>query len=393
MACCVLPSNEKSPFSRGASCLRFADAIAPLALGSRRRTVIDWLTFTAPLAHVAGEHGPFYAGEVMATKPDPTHPDGYALDWSIWKRKSFEGSHSSAIQIQSTTDEDGRPAIWVSGNPAKWFQGHNIFGTEDMHGLVLEMLHRICRSVGLEPSPSDVAAWIIGDIKLTRVDVTHSFDLDTLARVRNALRSLDSTANLKHRGRGHFKGDSLTFGKGSRRWSLTLYAKGAEIEVKGHEMHPLLADTSLPALAQGLLRAEVRMLSLQLVSERLEYVAHWGDNAGSELHSRLLAGLQIAEASMLDAHLLEGLPGRLQLAYNGWREGHDLRSMLPRNTFYRYRTELLKHGIDIGVKQERTSPDLSNVIPLRTVLHAYPVGIPDWAVGTPLYFEPRAKVA
>ena len=135
------------------------------------------------------------------------------------------------------------------------------------------------------------------------------------------------------------------------------------------------------------------MLSLQLVSERLEYVAHWGDNAGAELHSRLLAGLQIAEASMLDAHLLEGLPGRLQLAYNGWREGHDLRSMLPRNTFYRYRSELLKHGIDIGVKQERTSPDLSNVIPLRTVLHAYPVGVPDWAVGTPLYFEPRAKVA
>ena len=76
-----------------------------------------------------------------------------------------------------------------------------------------------------------------------------------------------------------------------------------------------------------------------------------------------------------------------------WREGNDLRSILSRPTFYRYRQELLKHGIDIAVKQERISPDFSNVVPLRTVLHAYPLTVPDWAVGTSLYFEPRAKVA
>lgn len=353
--------------------------------------MIDWLTFVAPLDHVAGETGPFYAGEVMATKPDPTHPDGFALDWSIWKRKSFEGSHSSVIQIQSTVDENDAPAIWVSGNPAKWFQGHNIFGVEDLPGLVLEMLHRVCRSAGLTPSLSNLEAWAAGFIKLTRVDVTHSFDLGTLPRVRNALRSLDATANLKHRGRGHFKGDSLTFGKGSRRWSLTLYAKGAEIDV--HKLHPLLQETSLPAHAQGLLRAELRLLSLQLVTEQLDTVSAWGENTPSELHSRLFAGLQIAEASMLDVATLDDLPGRLQVVYQAWKDGHDLRAMLKRPTFYRYRSQLLVHGVDIAVKQTRSNSDHPNVIPLRTVLHAYPVGVPEWAVGTPMYFEPRYKVA
>ena len=135
------------------------------------------------------------------------------------------------------------------------------------------------------------------------------------------------------------------------------------------------------------------MHSLQLVAEHLEYVAYWEENAGSELHSRLLAGLQIAEASMLDALTLDGLPGRLNLAYQAWKDGHDLRATLARNTFYRYRLELLKHGIDIAVKQERAGQDMTNVVPLRTVLHAYPVNVPDWAIGTPLYFEPRAKVA
>lgn len=355
--------------------------------------MIDWVTFVAPLEHVRGPGGPFDAGEVLSTVPDPSRPGGTALEWKVLKRKSFEGSYSSSIQIQSTMTEAGMPGIWVSGNPSKWFQGHNVFGSDDLRGLVAEMLARICSSVGIEPSPMDRVFWDSGCIRLSRVDVTYSFDLGTLSRVRNALRSLDATANLKHRGRGHFKGDSLTFGKGSRRWSLTLYAKGAEIEVAKHKLPLELAETSIPKHAQGLLRAEVRLLSLQLADEKLSYVAQWGDNSPQELHQRLLSGLQISEASMLDSTVIDGLPGRLQAAYQLWRDGHDLRSMFSRPTFYRYRTELLKHGVDISVKQERTGPDLSNVVPLRTVLHAYPVGVPDWADGTPLYFEPRAKVA
>lgn len=357
--------------------------------------MIDWLTFVAPLTHQAGRGGPFFAGEVLSTVPDLTHADGYTLEWGVLKRKKFEGSYSQAIQVQSTHDEFGRPAIWVSGNPAKWFQGHNIFGVDDLPGLVFEMLHRVCASVGVLPTSDDLALWSAGAIRLSRVDVTESLDLGSTARVRAALRSLDATARLKHRGRGQFKGDSLTFGgktsesRGSRRWSLTLYAKGPELEV--HPLPHALRETSLPAHAAGLLRAEVRLLGLQLKREGLHYVTHWTDNSAAELHQRFLAGLEIADASMLDAHELEGLSGRLQLAYTSWREGHDLRAILPRNTFYRYRTELLKHGIDIGVKQERTSPDLSNVVPLRVVLNAVPVGVPDWAVGTPLYFEPRAK--
>lgn len=351
--------------------------------------MIDWLTFTAPLLHQQGVGGPFFNGDICSTVPDPTHPDGEMLDWTVRKRLPVEGSHSQAITVKSCLDEHGLPCLWVSGNPAKWFQGHNVFGCDDLPGLVLEMLSRICASRGVTPHPADLAAWAAGAIKLHRVDLTESFDLGTTARVRNALRSLDSTANLKHRGRGHFHGDSLLFGKGSRRWSLTLYAKGPELVV--HPLPLALQETSLPAAAAGLLRVEVRLMGLQLTTERLDWVCLWNDNTGTELHQRFLAGLDIAGATMIDAQTLDGLTGRQQLAYNSWKEGHDLRAMLPRKTFYRYRLELLKHGIDIGVKQERTGPDLSNVVPLRVVLNAYPARVPEWAVGTPLYFEPRAK--
>jgi len=361
--------------------------------------MIDWLTFVAPLQHQGGVHGPFFAGEVFSTVPDPTSPAGEIADWSVMKRKGIEGSYSSAIQVQSTVDELGRPALWVSGNPAKWFQGHNIFGSDDLAGLVREMLHRVCASVGIVPAPEDVALWDAGLIKLTRVDVTYSYQFGTLPRVRNALRSLDATAHLKHRGRGHFWGDSLTWGgktsqrKGSRRSSLTMYAKGAEIEVPKHQLPHELQGTALVSFAQGLLRAEVRMLGMGLKEEHLEYVAYWGDNSAVELHRGFLAGLTIAETTMLDATVIDGLPPRLVGVYQLFLEGHDLRAIYPRRTFYRYRQELMAHGIDIAVKQSKHEPDTSNVIPLRTVLHGYPVSVPEWAAGTPLYFEPRFKVA
>src|SRR5574337_1014795 len=347
---CIVPiglMNSRMPSSAGTRGICCGSSRRP----GRLSRVIDWLSFVAPLTHV-------------------------------------EGSYSKVIQVRSQRTATGLPGVWISGNPAKWFQGHNIFGSSNIRGLVREMLERVCASVGITPTDQDRYQWQHGIIDMHRVDLTRSWLLaGGLPQVRSAIRSLDSTAHLAHRGRGHFKGDSLTFGKGSRRWSLTFYAKGSEIEVKGHELPEALRSSPLRDYAQGLLRGEVRMLRMQLEKLHLDYLLYWGDNP-MEQHLHALQGLELSDAAMIESHVLEGLPGRLQLVYNSWREGHDLRAMLPARTFYRYRRELLAHGIDVAVKQERTSPDLSNVVPLRVVLHAEPAGIPDWAVGTPLYFEP-----
>jgi II/X family phage/plasmid replication protein len=104
-----------------------------------------------------------------------------------------------------------------------------------------------------------------------------------------------------------------------------------------------------------------------------------------------MAGLNISEASITDTAKLEGLPARLQLAYDAWLAGKDLRTLLPARTFYRYRSQLLAHGVDLAIV--RDSAPASNVVPLRVVLVGTPAQVPDWAKGTPLYFEPRAAAA
>lgn len=342
--------------------------------------MIDWVDFTAPFVHDVGPGTPFYAGEVMVTKPTGE------LDWGVYKRMELEGSHSAKIQIRSSTMSDGRQAIRVSGNLAKWFQGHNIFGTNDLPGLVLEGLAKIMHLGGITPNDIEVASWHRGDIELLRVDVTESASFGNRERVLNALRSLDATANLKFRGRGQFNGHSLLFGKGSRNWSLTLYSKGAELQK--HKLPLSLNAEPLHAAADGLLRIEFRMLSMHLKRLGIDTVEAWGDNTASEVHHSHLEKLQISDTTMLDSDKLEGLPSRLQAAYQLWKDGHDLRVMFPRPTFYRYRSQLLAHGVDISVKQDR---ETNNIVPLRVVLVGKPFSVPDWAVNSPYYFEPRYR--
>lgn len=357
-------------------------------LGSRSRPgarVIDWLTFEAPLDHQIGEGGPFWAGTIISTVPDPEN--GEAIEWQTLKRLPVEGSYSNRITVQSTLI-DGKPGIWVSGCPAKWFQGHNVHGSDDLHGLCLEMLRRVCELLGVTPTPANVAAWESG-LRLTRCDVTYSWDVNTLPWARAFIRALAASAHLRHRGPGAFKGDTLYFGRSSTRWSLKVYAKGLELEA-----HPLpldLAESSLWGHAQGLVRVELCLRSKTLKARGLELSSAWCDTSAADLHADFLSKLEIAQAIMLQPEVLETLPPRLVPVYQLWRDGHDLRTIYPRRTFYRHRTSLLRYGIDIAVKQPRD--ETSNVVPLRAVLTAQPAAVPSWLVGTPWFFEPRAKVA
>jgi II/X family phage/plasmid replication protein len=96
--------------------------------------------------------------------------------------------------------------------------------------------------------------------------------------------------------------------------------------------------------------------------------------------------MTMTTTSHLSPEVIESLKPALRAAVAAWEAGHDLRAMFSRPTFYRHRRELLPHGIDIATLMPR---EVSNVVPLFKVLEAKPVGVPEWAIETALYFEPR----
>ena len=238
----------------------------------------------------------------------------------------------------------------------------------------------------------NTASWRAGAIQLTRIDVTESFHLDNRAQVLAWLRAAEQTAHLSHRGRGQLvKGTTLYFGKNSRRWSLKVYAKGQEIEAKGHGQDAILGNPHAREWADRTLRAELTMRSMELKRMSLDTVTAWLPvdgvpfNVAGLLHDRLGA-MTMTTTNALSAEVLDSLRPALRTAVVSWESGADLRAILPKATFYKFRAELLPHGIDIATLQPR---EVSNVVPLHRVLEAKPVGVPDWAIGTPLYFEPR----
>ena len=85
--------------------------------------MIDWVS-----AKLICNHDPDKLSSGLVASLDR---DGNT-EWLVHKKFSVEGSFSTKVQIQSLTDTQ----IYISGNPTKFLQGHNLFGSNDIVGLM-----------------------------------------------------------------------------------------------------------------------------------------------------------------------------------------------------------------------------------------------------------------
>lgn len=329
--------------------------------------MIDWVTGTFQCDH---DPEKLNNGRVFSMNPDGE------IEWHCEKFLNVEGSYSSNIQIKSASDR----TIWFSGNPVKFLQGHNIFGTDDIVYLLGRFFDALLKidSLGLKPTDSQYERVMAGDVQLTRVDVNQSWLLNSKSDVLSWIRAAGNCARLKHRGAGQFAGDTLYFGKNSRRWSVKCYSKGHELTVKGRGLHADIAHPLLSDYAEKALRLELVMRSMHLKDCMLNIACNWlPETAKMLLCSTVLDNLEITDNMTIQDEILTQLPPRMRLLYQSWRNGDDLRSMFSKSSFYRFRAQMLPYGIDIAMIQETDSK--SNVVPLIRYLEAIPAGVPDWA--------------
>lgn len=327
--------------------------------------MIDWVSCFLPCKHI-----PINSG--MVCKIDPNG----LLEWATPCPKTVQGSHEQNITVKSVDSADGEHAseLYFSGNPSKFLQGHNIFGSDDLRSLMAEVYHNICTVLDLEPTLEDRQKIRAGDYRLTRVDINYSFQLSSRADVLAWLRAAEFKSKTRH-GRPSSKGGTIYWGKTSKRWSLKAYSKGEEIQK--HKLPDSLSDTLLPQWADNKLRIELTLRSKELEERTLRNASAWDDMLPSNIYNEFIARLDMTEQIALTTEQLLDLPQRLRSTYVLWKDGHDLRSTLTKATYYRHRNELLERGINIDLRQE--SIDKTNVVPLLRVLEAMPAELPDWA--------------
>ena len=341
--------------------------------------MIDWVTAILPCNHSEAING----GRIACISPDGE------IEWQVEKKQQVSGSHESNISIKS----NGPSQLYFDGNPSKWLQGHNLFGSDNLIALMDNVMHRLIPLLKLSPTPSDMQAWKAGLYDLKRVDSTAMWSLPIRADVRSWLRAAEFQSKSRH-GRPVTRGGTLYFGQHSRRWSIKFYSKGDELEatVKGHKLpYEILHRDNLMKWADNKLRGELTLRSVQLKELGLDRASNWTEATPIERLMTYIESLDMAEQFSLTPAILDDLPARLIAVYKLWKDGEDLRGMYPKATFYRYRREFLNHGIDIAIRQPST-PD--NVIPLIRVLRPESIAqVPDWAIGTSLHFDEKLKLA
>ena len=328
--------------------------------------MIDWVTAILPCDH---DPSKLISGMVMSFDAKGES------EWVVNKKLTVEGSHSTKIQIKSHTDSQ----IWISGNPAKFLQGHNIFGTDDLSYLMGRFFDALLTHDELGLTPTDVQYESIqaGSYSLKRVDINQSWLLRNRDDVLSWIRSAGACARLKHRGAGQYSGDTLYFAKHSRRWSVKCYSKGSEINAKGHQLPKDLQVPELIEWADRALRLELVLRSMQLKDMMLDIGSNWcSDTAKVLLCSLVLDNLELSDNMTIKCDILDTLPVRLRLVYQSWLSGEDLRKIMSKTAFYRWRKQLLEYGIDIAILNQ---DNRSNVVPLIRYLEAEPAQIPDWA--------------
>lgn len=343
--------------------------------------MIDWLTLRVVSAYTPE------AGTVTSLTADGE------VEWRIAKRVQVEGSHSATVTLRTVPwDKTACGSLEISGNPVKFMQGHNLFGTDDLANLVPAFVRAVYARIGYQASDAELAAIDQGKCWLTRIDVNRNADFGNLPRSLSAIRALSECSHLSHRGRGSLTHEGTCYwGQKSRYFSLKAYAKG--LEIQKHKLAESLPNRNqLIGYAEGIVRREATIWKRELCRRGLQCVGNWATLkvTPDSLFDELFGRVNIAEATMRLHDNSEAIPPRLRSVYQLWRDGHDLRTLVSRPTFYRHRKALLAHGVDIALKQPR---DVSNVVPLVVTLVGREVGVPTWARGTPLYFDPAAAAA
>lgn len=336
--------------------------------------MIDWVT-----AKITCTHNPEVLSSGRSIRTNII--DGVErLEYEICNRLVVEGSHDSNITIRSHTDS----TIEISGNPAKFLQGHNIFGTNDLKYLVAKLFDRLCMIDELELKPTSEEYDNIqdGHYRLSRVDVNEHFYFPSAMLARSWLRAAGRSANMMFRGAGLFKEGTLYFTPESRRFVPKIYYKFDEINSKDKKHRlpdELLQIPELVEYAEKSLRFEIKILSTQLNEWQLHLGCNWTpDIATMLLNDHFISKLQLSENMPLANDIRDSLPRNLRMIYTAWSNGEDLRQLYSKTAFYRWRTKMLEYGIDISIVKDVDEPQ-SNVVPMIRYLEAVPVGIPDWA--------------
>lgn len=332
--------------------------------------MIDYIKFSIDCNHEP--LGQNYITKTCVTslksgKDNTTHGRFTGLD--------VKGKHLSNIKIRTLGDIENNK-IEIEGNPAKFLQGHNLFGINDPVRLInLTFKQLVDSGLGLAPTQTQQECINNGFVRMTKIDINRNFHLPSKIEADRWIMEANDGMSMSHYGHVKQYNSTLYFGKGSKTKELKFYAKGSEI-INNKSLPKSIQTPQMLEFANKMLRFEIRLNSKWLCDKELNYASNWNDRLVESLLDQSLARIKLSGNMRISDKILLDLKPTLIGTYQRWVDGHCLKNCLNPSTFYRHKRELLKYGIDISIEL----PKFNNpTLDLTKVLINNTVGIPRWA--------------
>ncbi|HEX7359627.1 MAG TPA: phage/plasmid replication protein, II/X family [Bryobacteraceae bacterium] len=316
--------------------------------------MIDWLTLRVDACQLA----PATLDAFRATQDRITRisPDGSV----VWDIPAHETIRSDSHQITVRMGAD----LSIKGSPARVMGKDNVFGSGDIVACAQAVLAFVSQNRGV--TLPDYSCW-----RVTRVDITHNYDLDNLAAVRQALHELEVTEGGRYQKQTH--AGTVYWSPRSAVRSGKVYAKGPHMEHQVRTGKGSFAEDEL-RLGQNLLRLELSLKSQfwreHAVKNCWQYTEAELNRLHADYFSPLVGTIEVLEVDNIPAKCVTAArqlgqsEGQGMGAYRYWVVIQQMgleraRDVTSRASHYRYLRILKQAGFGYADFQAR------NVTPLR----------------------------
>jgi len=323
---------------------------------------VDWLTISQ--THTV-ELPRIDAGCVLATDGDGVE------QWRTTRPVRHEGSHETSVSVRC----DGA-RVTVSGNLSRFGRPDNLFGLGFWQ--CLEVANRIAAHYGLPPFTAGERAEVLsrGNLcqiwtgaRVSRIDLTANYETGSADNAHALMQWLGSQHAPRQAGRVLGSGETVDFGRGSRRQYWKAYIKHIELERHGNADSRVIEHCR----ERGIVRYEGTIKSNALSGLGCaflgDYQTGWAMGELVRLFEEKREIFTRAERATDD---LDELPRSIRGTARDYLAGSDCTRLLSRPTFYRHRAALLPYGIDISKRNLRAFAPRIRVIECR------PAVVPDW---------------
>ena len=311
--------------------------------------MLDWTTCL-----IGVDFSAFPTGKLLRVSPDGS------IDWSVdtWEQLEHP-SHDASLRLRKASplpnmieydlSHKRRTAIEVvafSGNPNKWFQGHNVFGPSAIHHALL--LRATLADLSQNKLIPPVSLPQNFSLHRSRVDVNINIRLDSVSHVIDWLHR--ASASRTRRKDALTSGTTVYWHRGSRYWTLKAYDKFSELMKRKPTRLSPVRWSEIIEQSEAVLRLEVTLLSKQL--KQLDAVSE--DIVLRSYYEGITMGKVI---NRNQEFMLDLLSRAVQSTFIRWRDATDPRSFLTcRQTYYRHRRAILdKLGLDISIPYSELS--------------------------------------